>query len=71
MYKERYKELLIERETLKEKVHILMINFMAETDIGEANKILTEICDLNKRIESVNCKLVHTELLQKFSKEES
>lgn len=61
-------ELIIERMFLKNEIGMLMLYFMKETNKEEARKILVAINTRAKKIEEINCKLVHIEMQKKFKR---
>lgn len=61
-------ELIIERMFLKREIGMLMVHFMKETDKEEAHKILVAINSRAKKVEEINCKLVHIEMQKKFKR---
>jgi 3-hydroxymyristoyl/3-hydroxydecanoyl-(acyl carrier protein) dehydratase len=61
-------ELLIEREFIKHQMRLLMVDFLKETDKDKGLEILSTIKNLSKRIEAINCKLAHKQLIDMFKR---
>lgn len=62
-------ELLMERETLRFQIRLLVVEFMKEKDSDKALEILTAIKNRSRRVEEINCKLAHGQLRRIFKKE--
>ena len=63
------KDLLLERAALKHEMDLLMLYFMKETNKEESLKILSAIKDRAKRVEEINCKLAHRQIVNLFKRE--
>lgn len=58
-----YDELLMERLALKTQIGLCMVYAMKETDKDRKQETLTVMADLNRRVEKINCKLAHKQLI--------
>lgn len=62
-------ELLLERAALKHQMSLLTVYFMKETDKEESLKILSMMKDRAKRVEEINCKLAHMQIVNLFKRD--
>lgn len=63
------KDLLFERATLKREMGLLIADFMKETNKEKSLDILSAINDRAKRVEEINCKLTHGQLVNLFKRD--
>ena len=62
-------DLLLERAALKHQMNLLTLYFMKETNKEESLKILSAVKDCAKRVEEINCKLAHRQIMNLFKRE--
>lgn len=65
-----YNSLVYERTILQNECIKLLVKIRRETNKEKASELLSELLKFEKRIESINCKLVHMKFMEMFKKAE-